>query len=148
MADLGTKGGRGGAGLTGVKQIALSLVRPMVFAAGRNDSEGNPASPCLAMPYPGVFRFRWAVRAGTRSISVSVKQSLNASPRPSITVKASPGIGIASDVSASAASGTGWVTAGPAVVTPTSDGVVYVELANNTTGENDHSCYFDHITTT
>jgi len=93
-----------------------------------------------------MWRFRWRVRTGARSIQVNVKQAVNISPRPSLIVKANPGIGINADVTGTAASNTGWVVIGPVNITPSSDGAVWVELWNNYDAQVYQApCYFDHI---
>jgi len=117
----------------------------LCFGAGRSNTEGNPATPSLQLRYPSVFKFRWAVRAGTRSIQVNVKQAINTSPRPQLIVRANPAIGVASDQSATAGSGTGWIVVGPVTVSPTTAGVLHVELVSNSTSESEAGCFFDHI---
>lgn len=93
-------------------------------------TSGNPA-PSLRVQAPGKWRFRWAVKSGSRSIMIDVKQVSNTTPRPSVIVKANTAIGVNSDVTGTAGAGTGWVTIGPIAVTPSSDGALWVELWNN-----------------
>jgi len=91
-----------------------------------------------------VWRFRWAVAAGAHSITVKVKQAANASPRPSLVVRTNPDIGVNDDVVVAAGMGAGWVTIGPASITATSDGAVWVELRNNLDAPIASApCYFD-----
>lgn len=154
MPDLGSIGtlsaipSRGtGFGAAALAQIVACGTECLVGRAARNNVEGYAAGPSLDIPSNGAFRFRWSVETGARTISVYVKHPSNLSPRPTLTVKANAGIGIAADASATAPSGTGWVQIGPLAINPTSDGAVWVELANNVDGMMDH-CYFDHIQTT
>lgn len=124
----------------------------------RSDVEGSPATPSLEIAQPNQYwRFRWAVLSGTHTISVRVKQVANGTPRPSIVIKANPAIGVNSDVTEVAPSGADWVTIGPATVSPTSDGVLWVELWNNYAGNYNPSsgdslpwapAFFDHVVTT
>lgn len=115
----------------------------------REDVEGNPAPPCLAIDIPGHHRFRWGVLAGTRTISIDTKQVSNVTgKRPRIIVKANPEIGVNADVVGDAGAGTGWTTIGPLTVTPTSDGVLWVELWNMDTQTFESPAYFDHLVRT
>jgi len=142
-------GGRGR--IPGLRAINIGGGLPqsvLSFGAGRSDTEGNPAIPSLLLRYPSTFKFRWAVRAGTHAIRVNVKQAVNVSPRPQLIVRANATIGVASDQSASAASSTGWVVVGPITVSPTSDGVLHVELVSNSTSESEAGCFFDHVVVT
>ena len=111
----------------------------------RDNTEGNPAQPSLRMDSRGVFRMRWKVLPGTRTITVSVKQAVNLSPRPTIVVRANPDIGVNSDVTETAPGGASWVTIGPATVTPSSAGVLAVELRANYDGQYQQApCYWDN----
>jgi hypothetical protein len=110
-------------------------------------SEGNPSQPSMNMPTHGMFKFRWTVSAGTKTIQCSVKQPDNGSPRPSLVVKANTDIGVNSDVTVTAAAGIGWVTLGPATISPSSLGAVWVELHNNYDALYS-PCYWDNITVT
>ena len=111
--------------------------------------EGNPASPCLALDYPGFWRFRWGVTPGTRTIAVFAKQVSNVTgKRPSLIVKANPALGVNSDVSGAVGSGAGWGTIGPITVTPSGTGALWVELHNNDTDTFSSPAFFDHIVAT
>lgn len=138
-----------GAEDAGVGPRFIQFCRPdsMTVGAQRNNTEGNAAAPSLELQLNGSYRFKWVVRAGARSVSVLVKYPTDVAPRPSLVIKANAGVGLASDVEEISAGGTGWVTIGPAAFTATADGVVYVELRNNTTYRA-MPCYFDHIVTT
>ena len=115
---------------------------------GKDTSEGDPAQPSLRLDAKGMWRFRWAVASGSRSVSINVKQAVNGSPRPTLVVKANPSIGVNSDVTGTAGSGTGWVTIGPVSITPSSDGAVWVELHNNYDSQVLQTpCFWDHIVT-
>jgi hypothetical protein len=98
----------------------------------RDNTEGNTSPPSMAIDMPGRWRFKWGVETGaTRTLSIRVKQVSNvAGKRPRMIVKANPGIGVPSDVIVDAGAGTGWVDLGPASVTPTTNGVLDVELWN------------------
>ncbi len=96
----------------------------------KNDSDGDVDPPCFSMNVPGVWRFRWGVEAGSRSISVNTKQVSNVTgQRPRMTVLANPAIGVA-ETSVDASSSTGWVTLGPINITPSANGVLWVEFHN------------------
>lgn len=151
MADLGDVGTLGNIvkrnnGLVAPNYFRrISSVGPIIYSRGqRNNNEGDPAQPSLELVGRGFFRFRWTVVAGTREITIEVKQVINASPRPSLIVRANPSIGVNSDVEESAGSGTGWVTIGPATITPTSNGAVWVELHANYDAP--ESSYWDTLT--
>lgn len=110
--------------------------------------EGYPSPPCLALDYPGFWRFRWQVVPGTQTISVWTKQVSNvASKRSTMIVKANPATGLAADVVGTAGAGTGWVKIGPLSATVSSAGVLYVELHNNDTDTFYSTAYFDSIGT-
>lgn len=112
--------------------------------------EGSPATPCLKLVYPGFWRFRWAVEAGDRTVTVQVKQAANTAPYPLIRIKANPDVGLALDVTTSAGAGSDWKSVS-AAFTATAAGAVWVELhyANPTWHEDgSYSCYWDHIVTT
>jgi hypothetical protein len=141
-----TINGPSGARAQGAQGIALIPGRNLSVGVSKEVAEGNPGTPCLVLKYPGMWRFRWAVTAGARTIRVDCKQAYNAADYPSIIVKASS-FGPSSDVTATSGGGTGWVTIGPASFTATGTGVVWVELWNNLK-RNDAPCYFDHIITT
>jgi len=119
------------------------------LGATRNNSEGNPSPPCLSIYYPGTcHRFRWGVTAGSRSLTVDTKQVSNVTgKRPRIIVRANPAIGVNADVVGDAGSGTSWVTVGPINVTPSANGVLWVELWNMDTDTFDSPAFFDHIVT-
>lgn len=167
MADRGNKSsaaagpftalrGKGGVGMAGAaKGIALggslgwstagmTFGRVMQVGAIRDDTEGNPGTPSLKLTYPGFWRFRWVVRAGSRSIQVNVKQADNRSPYPSLIVKANSDVGVSSDLTTTSTGGAGWVVVGPLTFTATATGLLWVELWNNTTYE-PAPCFFDHI---
>jgi len=122
----------------------------------QNVTDGTPAQPCLQLNFPGFWRFRWAVSAGsTHSISVFMKQPCNTAPYPSIVIKANAAIGVSTDLTLSSTGGTGWVSVGP-LTTPsiTAAGVLWVELHNNSTvwglsGSTPAGVvYFDHLAVT
>lgn len=107
--------------------------------------DGSPGPPCLKLAIPGFWRFRWAVASGSHTIQCDVKQVINASPRPTLVVIKNTDIGINADVIVTAGSSTGWITLGPATITPNATGAVWVELHNNYASLSNTPCYFDHI---
>ncbi len=115
----------------------------------RDDVEGDAAPPSMALDLPGRFRFRWGVEAGARTVKCRTKQVSNVTgKRPRLIVCANPAIGVNSDVIVDAGSSTGWLDLGPASVTPTSNGVLWVELWNMDTDTFMSPAWFDDITTT
>jgi hypothetical protein len=135
---------------------AGDTLRHMQIGVGKNSTEGSTTPPCLQLDYPGMWRFRWVIKGGTRTVSVLTKQNSTGSLRPSMVVKANQSIGVPYDISASAANANSWTAIGPISVTPTGIGSVWVELHNNMTDypsicRNDETLYpalFDHIVTT
>jgi len=96
--------------------------------------DAGTGSPAPAMRIDGAvarWRFRWRVAAGARTVQCQVLQAANASPRPTLIVRANAGIGVNADVTVTAGVGTGWVTLGPATITPAGSGAVWVEVWNN-----------------
>jgi len=124
-----------------------TMGRHLQIGVTKNTNQGSPDAPSLELKYPGMWRFRWVVKPGSRSVSIKCKQVENLSPRPSMIVKANVNVGITTDLTSSAPSGTDWVTIGPITLTSTGTGVVWVELYNNIITQNS-SVYFDHIVVT
>jgi len=132
-----------------------SFGRYIQVGVNKETVDGVPSAPSLRLDYPGnMWRFRWVVKGGNRSISVSAKQNSTGSYRPSMVIKANSNIGLNYDVSSSAADGAGWVTIGPITFTATSGSseAVWVELHNNNYniissngGLTAVPAYFDHI---
>jgi len=115
---------------------------------GKDTSVGN-SQPSLRMDSRGVFRFRWVVQSGTRTISVDVKQAVNLSPRPTLVILKNPDVGLSSDTTGTAGSSTGFTTIGPVTITPSSSGAVWVELRANYDGMFGCApCYWDNLTVT
>lgn len=124
-------------------QCLMTMVR-------RENTEGSPGPPCIALTGPTMFHFRWSLHNGSNTLTIQCKQVVNANPRPTVTVKANPSCGVNVDVSATAPSGTGWVTVTvtvSATCTTTTDNAVVVELRNNYMVDY-QTCYFDNISTT
>jgi hypothetical protein len=118
-------------------------------------NNGYISPPCLALDYPGFWRFRWTVTAGTHTVQVYVMQPYNQTPYPSLIVKANPAIGVNSDVTGTSPGGSGWTVIGPVSVSPTSEGVLWVQLWNNmpafgqaASGEPNCTAFFSQITVT
>lgn len=123
---------------------SIQLDQEIIPMGGQDAVEGTPTAPSLRLDALGVWKFRWTVPIGTRTISISVKQAVNASPRPTLIVKANASIGVNADVTGTAPSGTSWVTIGPVTITPSSAGAVWVELWNNLDRQiGTAPCYFD-----
>ncbi len=130
-----------------------SFGRHMQVGVNRENSDGTPTAPALRLDYPGgMWRFRWVVKNGSRSISVSAKQNSTGSYRPSMIVRKNANIQIFNDISASAPNGNGWVNIGPITFTASGSDVVWVELHNNNHGVMNlegvlvsQPAYFDHI---
>jgi hypothetical protein len=127
---------------------------PLQVGVGRNNTEGNPSAPCIVLAQPGAWRFRWAVKPGARTVAVYCKQPANLSPYPSLAVKADASLGVPSDVEVTSTGGAGWVAVGPASLTITAAGALWVELRNNLRAGYDPTngstmpwapCYFDHL---
>ena len=114
----------------------------------RNNSIGNPAQPSLQLDIPGMWRFRWGVIAGPRTIRINVMQVVNASPRPTMIARANSAVGLTNDITVTAGSSTGWIVLGPISFTATDAGPVFVELWNNYYGAFGTPAYFDHIIAT
>ena len=134
-----------------------SFGRVLQVGAQESLSVGYLAAPSLQLNQPGFWRFRWTVASGARTVTVFVMQAANIAPYPSLTVKANSSIGVNSDVSATSPGGTGWVQIGPVTVSPTSEGVLWVQLWNNLNLPNiigapnatiGSPCYFGQITVT
>ena len=111
-------------------------------------TEGFPSPPSLELDVPGLWRFRWSIKAGPRAIYVSAKQNATGSAfRPSIIIRRNSAVGLNADLSASAAYGPDWQQI-PMAFTATGNGVVWVELWNNNTAMFNSPAFFDHIITT
>ena len=111
-------------------------------------TEGFLNPPSLQLDIPGFWRFRWVVKAGPRAIYVSAKQNSTGSIyRPSVKVKKNSAVGLATDLTASAAAGGDWQQI-PIAFTATGNDVVWVELWNNNTNAFNTPAFFDHIITT
>jgi len=123
--------------------------RHLQTAITRSYVEGNPSTPCLELTTNGIFRFRWVVKAGLRSVSVLTKQIkiFNAVSRPSITIKANSNIGLNADLTSYAPISSDWITIGPVSFTSTGIDATWVELRNNLMMDN-APAYFDHIVVT
>lgn len=130
-----------------------SFGRHMQVGVNRENGDGTPSAPSLRLDYPGnMWRFRWVVKNGNRSISVSAKQNSTGSFRPSMIIRKNPNIQIFNDISASAPDGAGWVNIGPITFTASGSDVVWVELHNNNYGtalifgaNQLAPAFFDHI---
>jgi hypothetical protein len=155
MSDLGAIGKLG----SGVTEVACGALRSLDFGSGmpsgvfsvgvrRDNVEGN-LTPSLVMDQPAKLRFRWAVAAGARSISIQVKQAADAAPYPTLRIIANPDMGIFVDTVATAPAGAGWKTLGPVPIAVPVTGAMWVELENLYNGAVPPSpCYWDNLSTT
>jgi len=125
-----------------------SIPKQMTIGLSRSDVEGYPTPPSLCLALPGMWRFRWAVIPGGRSITVKVKQAVNAVPYPTMVIKANAACGVLTDVVGTSPGGAGWVSIGPIVATATVNGALWVELWNNYTLAGNAPAYFDQILVT
>lgn len=112
--------------------------------ARRDDTVGFSAPPSIYYPRGGFMRIRLAVSAGLRSVTIKAKQPATGIPRPTAKILANPSIGVNADVSATAPSGTDWVTIGPITFTPSTAGGVYLELFAPWSGF-EGGCWFDNV---
>jgi hypothetical protein len=119
----------------------------LTVGISKETTDGSPSAPCLKIANKGMWRFKWVIKSGERSIYINCKQVINLNPRPTITIKANPSVGLNADIVGTAPSGVDWVTIGPLTFTAASKGVVYVELSNNYITSNE-SAFFDHIVVT
>ncbi len=134
---------------------AGSFGRHMQVGVNKQTTDGSPSSPSLQLDYPGnMWRFRWTVKGGNRSISILAKQNSTGSNRPQMIIKANSNVGISSDLTVAAPDGAGWVIVGPITFTVPSGStdVIWVELHNNNYAVKDTMAeliktpaYFDHI---
>lgn len=120
---------------------------PFVSGSGRDDSVGYPSGPSLSMPRGGTLRIRVPVDAGARGISIAVLQPSTTLPRPSITIRANPAVGLYSDLQASAPAGSGWVTIGPLAWTATAAGGVWIDLVAPFSGGESGTWWDNRVTT-
>lgn len=112
--------------------------------AQRDDAVGFSAPPSIYYPRGGFLRIRLAVSAGLRSVTIKAKQPATGIPRPTARILANPAIGVNADVSATAPSGTDWVTLGPITFTASTAGGVVLELFAPWSGF-DGGCWFDNV---
>lgn len=119
--------------------------RHLAVGVSKSTTEGSPAAPCLRIAHIQFWRFRWAVEVGARTVTVQVKQAINAAPYPKIVIKANPDVGLAADVTQSAGPGSDWksISAG---FNASAIGAVWVEL-HNALPTGNYDCFFDHIVT-
>jgi hypothetical protein len=133
--------------LCAIRLGGFDAIPDLLPYAGKNTSDGTPSQPSFQMAAgPMFYRFRWAVAAGTPTISIAVKQASNTSPRPTMVIKANAAIGVSSDIVLTAGSGSGWVTLGPQSVSISSPGGLWIELHNNLPGW--ATCLWDNLVTT
>lgn len=118
-----------------------TFARDLQVGAFRNDTDGFPSPPSIELHHVGFWRFRWAVVAGARTLTVYAKQGLNESPRPSIRLKANSDVGLLVDTDFTAAASSGWVPITASFVA-TGSGVIWVECRNNLSSHIDAPCLF------
>lgn len=128
-----------------LQKIVLVDFLDTQFGSTLDASVYGDTAPSLGMTRFGRFSFPVVVKAGSRTVSAKVKQTLPSSPMPRITVLANPAIGLDADVNVDAATGTGWQTL-TASFDVDADGVVNVELWCLAPGTQ-VACWWDDITT-
>jgi len=97
--------------------------------SGKSTTEGSSA-PSLRLGPGCRMQFRIPVSPGARSFYSQAKQADTTAARPVLVVLANPEVGLSSDITVTAPSGTGWVTTPTASFTATALGAVIVELRN------------------
>lgn len=120
-------------------------VQDRLWGGGRDEADGDPASPSLRVVGGGVFRFRIPVDSGQRSISVKCKEVSTLVPRPILRVCENGEIGLVASVEAVAPAGTGWITVGPATFAATAKGGVVIELVSFSLSW-EGECHWDSLT--
>jgi hypothetical protein len=120
--------------------------RYLQIGQAKSTTEGSPSAPSLNLQHKGMWRFRWVVTPGVRSVSILCKQQMAvAGTTPSIIIRANPNVGLNADISGSALVTNDWSVVGPVTFTSTGTDVMWVEVWNNST--NDYSnVFFDHVT--
>ncbi len=86
----------------------------------------------LRLEHDGMWRFRWAVAPGIRSIQCAVKQQFDRHSRPELVVCANPAVGPTVDTVVVAPISDDWVVLGPATIVATASGYLWVQLRNLT----------------
>jgi len=110
------------------------------------DQGDQPRIGNLLLDTSGMWRFRWAVAPGIRSIQCAVKQKFgNNYARPELVVCASSKVGLNVDTVVAAPIGDDWVVLGPATIIATSSGYLWVKLRNFAA---DVPAEFDFVKTT
>jgi hypothetical protein len=162
MSDKGAIGVLGSPGVPAVELNSYATIRTIqppqfraiqdhareyVIGSGQAAATGHAtATYALQLGRQGSYRFRWVVKAGSRTASIDVRAPLNLSPYPRITILSNPEIGLPSDVVGDAIAGAGWQTIGPLTVVVTTAGVLEVVLENRQTQpwgpSQDSSVYF------
>lgn len=148
MADLGTIGTLHGKSLRSPGEYVRCLrCNDEYQVRGQIDvGTGNPL-PSLRMDAAGVWSCFVPVVSGDNTITVDVMQAANASPRPTMVLKANTEVGVNTDQTGTAGSGTGWVTI-TVPITATAEGVLQVELHNNLARQYGTApCYWDNLNT-
>jgi hypothetical protein len=120
--------------------------RYLQIGQAKSTTEGSPSAPCLNLQHKGMWRFRWVVSPGLRSVSILCKQQMAvAGTTPSIIIRSNPNVGLNNDISGSALVTNDWSVIGPVSFTSTGTDVMWVEIWNNS--NNDYSnVFFDHVT--
>lgn len=116
-----------------------------VGRSGRDASDGFEEAPSIRLGTLGHFRFRLAISAGPRTVSVHARQPVSNQPRPRLVVRANHEIGLNQDLAQNAPGGSDWVKIGPLSFTAADTGGVYVELWNPSVG---WPCWFDNVAVT
>lgn len=152
MSSYGSIGAAKGVQITSMAMTSYSgdaaQGRGFQSLISKNTTDGSPTSPCLSIDVPGMWRFRWVVKQGSRAAYVLAKQNSTGSVnRPSLIIRNNPVVGLMNDISGSAPDGNGWVAIGPVSFTATGTDVMWVELWNNNYVTYETPALFDHIVT-
>lgn len=110
--------------------------------SGIDNVVGNPA-PSLRIAGNSKYARRLKVAAGARTVRVHSLQPVTGRARPLLRVMANSAVGLTADVTASSASGTGWLSI-TASFTASAAGAVWVVLENPEPRHLD-SAWFDNL---
>lgn len=157
MANLGSIGtkillGKGGTqGFPGINCVRVGPGERLAMGLTESLTEGNPAAPSMRLDRPHRRRFLWPVASGARTISVDVKYTVDpgVGSRPKLVIRANTDIGVNSDIVTEASSAVNsWQTIGPVSVSPSSQGVLEIELRWDSALENAQVAYWDNVVVT
>lgn len=110
------------------KIVTMGLENQYLLNAGTVAGSGNPGD-ALLIPTIGQVSTYVAVATGDNILSADLKQASNGSPRPKLTIKANPSLGVPVDIPLTASSSTDYVTLTQSI-TAVSGGVVEMVFNN------------------